>query len=85
MMARIICKNKTVEVNDGDFLTDACDNLGVPMSCRCGICGICRVEILQGMENLSPLTDKEKDANLYVNERLACECKILKGEVKIKY
>ncbi len=49
-----------------------------------GQCGLCRVEIVEGMENLSPRTDFEekKLAKRPANHRLACQA-MVNGEVSV--
>ena len=84
-MAKVTYKNKTIEVKDGANITYACERLGVNVSCRAGICGICRIEILSGMENLNEKTEEEKELELDGRTRLACECVIKSGEVKIDF
>ena len=61
--------------------------MGVPFGCKDGECGCCRITIEEGAENLSPKNEKEKQVlgNDNPNERLACQTKITKGVVKIKY
>lgn len=86
-MAKIIYeeRKKEVEVKDGDFIQDACEKLGVPFSCTQGICGTCMIDVVEGQENLSELTQEEKDMDRDKAHRLACQCKIKSGIVKIKY
>ena len=75
------------EVMDGFYIKDACEEVGIPFSCSDGICGVCIIEVEHGMKNLSEFTDKEKEffGNDKGKERLACECRIIKGTVKIKF
>jgi len=54
----------------------------VPFSCRIGTCGICKIEVLEGLENLSKKTKDEKLFTAKNNERLACQVEVC-GEVKI--
>ncbi len=84
-MAKIKTEDKELELEDGVPIADTCEQLGVPLSCREGVCGVCRIEVLEGMENLSPKTEKEEEMGLGDNERLACQCKINSGEIKIKF
>lgn len=85
-MAKIISpKGKEVEIKDGSEIKGACERLGVHFSCCNGNCGSCMIDILDGAENLSELTDAEK---LFVSDkkhRLACQCKIKSGNVKIDF
>tara|TARA_Y100000034_G_scaffold116139_1_gene154095 strand:- start:108 stop:368 length:261 start_codon:yes stop_codon:yes gene_type:complete len=83
-MAKIKTDDKEIEVKDGDSIKDVCEELGVIVACGNGSCGICKVEVEEGMENLNKLTNEEKEFGLEKNERLACQCKIKSGEVKIK-
>ena len=49
-----------------------------------GLCGTCVVEILEGMENLSPRTkaERKKLKGLPESFRLSCQCKVL-GDVTV--
>lgn len=86
-MAKIIFSDndKKIEIKDGKPIKDACEKLGVPFSCTQGICGTCMIDVLEGQENLSELTQEEKDMGRDKNHRLACQCKIKSGIVKINY
>ncbi len=84
-MAKIKSEQTEMQVEDGDKITEACEKMGVPFACYVGVCGECRIKILEGMENLSDKTDVEKQWSLAENERLACQCKIKKGEIKIDW
>lgn len=85
-MAKLI-NNETgqeVEVKDGDSIIKAVEELGVIFACQNGMCTSCQMEVIEGMENLSEPTENEKEFSLGEKERLACQCKIKKGLVKIK-
>lgn len=84
-MAKIIHEDKEIEIKDGEKVTDACEKLGVPFGCYHGDCGACKIEILEGAKNLSEITDKEQNFGCDNNNRLACQCNIKSGEVKIKF
>ena len=86
-MAKIIFSDngKEINVEDKDFIKDACEKLGVPFSCTEGICGTCIIDVADGQENLSELTQEEKDMGMNRTRRLACQCKIKSGVIKIKY
>jgi uncharacterized 2Fe-2S/4Fe-4S cluster protein (DUF4445 family) len=58
--------------------------LGVGFDCRDGECGTCKIEIVKGKENINFLTEKERKFGLLKNERLACQCRELKGDLKFK-
>lgn len=53
-MVSIKDTNKTFEVNEGDIIYDSLSDRGetLPHGCLSGSCGACRVEIVQGKENL---------------------------------
>ena len=54
-----------------------------------GTCGVCEVTVLEGRENLSRITDEEKDylleEDLEEGMRLGCQVKIRKGDVTLKW
>ena len=85
-MATLILNEDEVEIADGSPIKDECEDLGVPFACEEGVCGTCVVEVEEGMENLSPFTQEELDfLGEQDCERLACQCKLMKGEVKLRY
>lgn len=87
-MAKLIFENTHHEVDlpDGSDISEACEKEGVPFACPGGICGVCAIEVLEGMENLSPFTDAEKNFfNESENKRLACQCIIKHGQVKVRF
>lgn len=84
-MAKLKTDDKEVEVQDGGRINEAAQELGVPIGCDAGVCGVCEIEIVEGAENLSEPTDEEKNMGMTGNKRLACQCKIKSGEVKIKF
>ncbi len=74
------------EVVDGNEAWDEAEELGVAFGCQDGRCGSCRVEVVEGSENLSELTKNELDAGMNEDEnyRFMCQCKIKSGLVKIR-
>ena len=77
-------EKKEVKDNDNFDLIDQSEELGVAFGCQDGRCGSCRVEVIEGMENLNEKTINEKD--LLEDDkihRLMCQCKIKEGVVKI--
>jgi ferredoxin len=83
--------NVTREVDDGTPLMEFCDEVGVSLSFGCteGTCGVCEVTVLKGRENLSRITEEEKDylleEDLEDGMRLGCQVKIRKGDVTLKW
>ena len=56
-------EGKRASVAEGSTILDAAIKVGVDLSSICkgiGVCGKCQVVIVEGAENLSPLTDSEK-------------------------
>lgn len=65
-MARITFQpnRRTYDVEDGARLIDICDELddvSLSFGCTEGTCGVCELTVVSGMENLSRLTEEEKD------------------------
>ncbi len=74
------------DLPDGSPLQEACEEAGVPFACTEGICGTCVIEVLDGMENLSPFNQAEEDfLGKQGCERLACQCRIHQGNVTVKF
>ena len=86
-MAKLTSKktNKSIDVEDNTFIRKAAEELGVQFCCNIGACGSCMVDVVKGEDNLSELTQEEKDINLDKKHRMACQCKIKSGEVVIYY
>ncbi len=84
-MAEVVSGKKKKKVSDNSPIIRCCKEFGVPFSCEEGTCGICAVDIVSGEENLSDLTDQEKDLDMSKKHRLACQCKIKSGKVEIKF
>ena len=87
-MAKIIFEDTQdeFELEDGSSITECCEEAGVPFACTEGVCGTCVVEVVSGMENLSEFNEAEQDfLGEMNNERLACQCKIRCGTVKLKF
>ncbi len=87
-MAKLIFENTHEEVSlpDGSPIMEACEEAGIPFACTEGVCGTCVIEVTEGMQNLSPFNTAESDfLGDSDTERLACQCCILKGCVKIKF
>jgi ferredoxin len=88
-MATLIFDNneEEIELPDDSPIAEVCEEAGVPFGCTEGVCGTCVIEILEGKENLSTPTEEEEQF-LPVDvcdERLACQCRIKKGRVRIRF
>lgn len=86
-MAKIIFnEDEESEVADGSPIKEACEEAGVPFACEEGVCGTCIVEVEEGMENLTEFTEEEFDfLGEQEQERLACQCRIKGGCVKVTF
>ncbi|MCX8175568.1 MAG: (2Fe-2S)-binding protein [Candidatus Micrarchaeota archaeon] len=90
-MAKVTFKSdgKTVEVANGTPLVQVAEDNGasIAFSCKAGVCVSCLINVLKGMENLSPKTENEK-ATLEAfgakeNQRLACQVTV-NGDVEVE-
>lgn len=79
--------DEEIELPDGSPIAEACEEAGVPFACTEGVCGTCVIEVKSGKENLTPPTKEEEDflGEGTEDERLACQCKIKGGCVKISF
>ncbi len=81
--------NRAVELKTGETLFKAARVNGIPLGSSCRgdcICGWCKVEIVDGMENLSSPDECEKklmkSGSYEKNERVACGARVY-GDVAI--
>lgn len=88
-MAKLIFghNNEELDLPDGSLIAEACEEAGVPFACTEGVCGTCVIEVKEGQQNLSDPTQEEKDflGDGTCDERLACQCKIKQGNVRISF
>ena len=84
-MAILKCNGKEVAVPDGEAIKEYARELGVPFGCEHGVCGTCQIDIVSGEENLNELNAPEEDMSRDREHRLACQCKIIKGNVEIRF
>lgn len=85
---RFLYGEQEVEASSGDRLLDAILNAGIEHRHVCGghgFCTSCRVEILDGTENLSPVSSLERDrlGGEAGRLRLACQTRI-QGPVRLR-
>jgi adenylate cyclase len=74
------------QVSAGNTLLAACEEHGVPMEAACGgfaACSTCRVDVLEGGENLSDRLPEEEAFLNAVGQRLACQA-VVQGPVRIR-
>ena len=81
---------KTVQAEASQPLTKICDEhpASILFGCRSVACGTCLIEVMSGMDNLSPIKDEERILlDILVpdnpNLRLACQC-VVQGDIRIR-
>ena len=81
--------NKGSIVRDGETILDAARRAGAPVANSCGdtgVCGRCRVEVVEGLGNLSPRTAIERQTaearSFAPSERLACQA-LVRGDCTV--
>jgi ferredoxin len=77
---------KSADFEEGKILLRAAGDMGIRVSQVCGgdgACGTCRVEVIEGWDNLTPQTPDETFKELEAPYRLSCQAK-LKGDVVVK-
>ena len=88
-MAKLIFKQteEEIDLSDDSPIAEACEEAGVPFACTEGVCGTCVIEVVEGKENLTSPTQEEMDflGEGTCGERLACQCRIKSGQVKITF
>ncbi len=86
-MAKLIFEgSEEVELEDGSEIQEACEEAGVPFACTEGVCGTCVIEILEGEDALTEPTQEEIDfLGEPSEERLACQCKVKSGKVRVRF
>lgn len=88
-MAKLVFDHngEEVEIPDGGPIAEACEQAGVPFACTEGVCGTCVIAIKEGGENLTAPTHEEENflGEGTLDERLACQCKIKCGTVRINF
>lgn len=77
---------ESVELEDNSPIKEVCEEMGIPFACEEGICGTCVIYVEEGEANLSDPTQEEEDfLGTGTRERLACQCKIKCGKVRISF
>jgi ferredoxin len=75
-----------IEAGETLFAVEDDPRLRLVFGCHSGRCGICRVRVLQGAENLSPRNEMEEMVLSIDDEphtRLACQCEV-RGFVSLR-
>ena len=79
-------QGKTGEFPAGKSLLSIAGELGIRVSQGCGgdgACGTCRIEVVEGWENLTSPTPDETYKELEPPHRLSCQAKLM-GDVTVK-
>ena len=79
-------EGKAAEFPAGRTLLSCAQEMGVRVSSVCGgdgACGTCRIEVVNGWDNLTPPTPDETYKELDPPYRLSCQAK-LAGDVEAK-
>ena len=84
-MGKLIIDNIEHEIPNGTQIAEVCEKAGVPFSCNSGVCGTCQIEVREGQENLGELNQEETDLGMDRNNRLACQCVLKNGIVKVNF
>jgi len=84
-MAKLLINDQEIVIEDNSAIIHACEDAGVPFNCQAGNCGTCQIEIVEGEENLAELNQEEEDMGMDAFNRLACQCRVRSGEVRIQY
>ena len=58
-MATIKTEKEQAEIEDGKPISEAKD-LGIVLGCCDGICGLCKIDVIEGEENCSKLSGSEE-------------------------
>lgn len=88
---RFLPDDVVVTCAEGTSLFDAggTERVGIDTACvGKGTCGLCRVRIIEGADNLTPYGDEERKhlGNVYhlTRVRLACRAQVLGGELTVE-
>ena len=79
-------EGKAAEFPAGKTLLSSAIEMDVRISHVCGgdgACGTCRVEVIEGWNNISPPTPDETYKEIEEPYRLSCQCKLL-GDVVVR-
>ncbi|MFH1699558.1 MAG: 2Fe-2S iron-sulfur cluster-binding protein [Candidatus Zixiibacteriota bacterium] len=90
MMPKVIIDNKEIYADSGKSLLDIALDNDIELDHNCGgncACSTCHVYVIEGMDNLSKITEEEEDMldtaeGLKLESRLACQTRV-RGNVKI--
>ena len=78
-------------IAEGESVLDVCMDNEIELQHNCGgVCGCstCHIYIVNGMDNLPEISDKEEDfidraVNPTINSRLGCQCVAIDGDFEV--
>lgn len=79
-------EGKCAECQAGQTVLSCALEMGIKISHVCGgdgACGTCRIEVVEGSDNLTPATPDETYKEIEPPYRLSCQAKIV-GDVVVK-
>ena len=85
----LAANGQTYEVPEGTSFLEFCQANNAPhdFGCTVGSCGTCRLELLEGAENVSPPSEDERETLEMCTDletaRLGCQL-LIQGDVKIR-
>ncbi|MFW5739671.1 MAG: 2Fe-2S iron-sulfur cluster-binding protein [Myxococcota bacterium] len=82
---RFLPSGRSIRVRPGTTLLSAAMDGQLPLASSCdgtGICKACVVRVVEGTMNLSPVAPMEREAQLDIDQRLACLARVA-GPVSI--
>jgi len=82
----VVDEHGTVAARPDEVLLELCERVGIPMESACGgfaACNSCRVDVIEGRQNLSPIVEEEAPFLDGPNQRLGCQSRVL-GPVRIR-
>ena len=87
---RFVSEGLEVDIESGVSLIELADEVDcdITFGCKSGTCGTCRIRVVKGAENLTPMQADEREFLLgfgaHADERLGCQVTI-NGDCSIKY
>ncbi|MEN0062931.1 MAG: 2Fe-2S iron-sulfur cluster-binding protein [Myxococcota bacterium] len=82
----VIEGHRTLQVEPGTLLLEACEAAEIPMEAACGgfaCCNTCRVDVVGDAEGLSPRLPEEEPFLDAPTHRLACQAEVV-GAVTVR-
>lgn len=84
-----LSNGQTIEVPEGTMFLEACQEHAAPhdFGCTVGSCGTCRLEVVEGSDNVQPASDEERETVEMCTDhdgaRLGCQLKVT-GDISVR-